>query len=250
MLDDLQHAGGLVDLHCHVLPALDDGAADLADSLAMAREAAADGVAVICATPHIRDDHDVLIHELPERVAALNAALRAEGIPVIVERGGEVAAPLAPRLTDAELAGVTLGGGEWILLEPAAGPMDDALQAEVDALHARGLRCLIAHPERHAGGDAGERLHALVNSGALVQVTAALLVGHPAAPTMLHWATQGLVHVVGSDAHSAQFGRPATVAEGLAELATVPEVLPHLEWMARTAPQAILSGVPLTSPFT
>jgi protein-tyrosine phosphatase len=65
---------GLVDLHCHVLPALDDGARDLEDALAMARQAERDGIAVICATPHIRHDHDVRIAELPARVDALNDA--------------------------------------------------------------------------------------------------------------------------------------------------------------------------------
>jgi protein-tyrosine phosphatase len=41
----------MIDLHCHVLPGRDDGALDLEDSVAMARQAAADGIAAICATP-------------------------------------------------------------------------------------------------------------------------------------------------------------------------------------------------------
>jgi tyrosine-protein phosphatase YwqE len=73
--------GGLripvIDLHCHLLPGVDDGALDLADSLAMARQAEADGISAICATPHIRHDHDVRIGELHARVAELNRALEA-----------------------------------------------------------------------------------------------------------------------------------------------------------------------------
>lgn len=244
------HSGGFVDLHCHVLPGVDDGAADLADSLAMAAQAAADGIAVICATPHIRADHDVIIGELPARVAALNAALVAQRIPVRVVTGGELAAPRAAGLTDAELRAVSLGGsGRWILLEPGAGPMGAALDAAVDALHERGVRCVIAHPERHAGADAAERLAGLVARGALVQVTAALLVGHGAAPTILDWAAQGLVHLVASDAHSAHVGRPAALSAGLEALAGVPRLRPHLDWIARAAPRAVLAGRSVTPPF-
>jgi tyrosine-protein phosphatase YwqE len=50
----------MIDFHCHILPGVNDGAIDLADSLGMARQAAANGIASVCATPHIRRDHDVL----------------------------------------------------------------------------------------------------------------------------------------------------------------------------------------------
>ena len=139
----------LVDLHCHVLPGLDDGAATLEDSLALARQAHDDDIDTICATPHIRADHDVTIEHLPERVAALNDALREAGIGVTIVTGGEVGAERVPHLSTAELRAVTLGGGgRWLLLEPRPGPMDDALDHTVDALHERGFSCLIAHPER------------------------------------------------------------------------------------------------------
>jgi len=55
----------VIDVHCHILPALDDGALDLDDSAAMAAQAAEDGIEVVCATPHIRPDHLVRVAELP-----------------------------------------------------------------------------------------------------------------------------------------------------------------------------------------
>jgi pyruvate-formate lyase-activating enzyme len=61
----------VIDLHCHILPALDDGALDLDDSLEMARQAQEDGIAVVCATPHIRHDHKVRVEEIAERVHSL-----------------------------------------------------------------------------------------------------------------------------------------------------------------------------------
>ena len=78
----------MIDLHCHILPSLDDGSLDLDDSLGMGRQAAGDGIAAICATPHIRHDHDVRIEEVAGRVEQLNAALRKEGLPVAVLQGG------------------------------------------------------------------------------------------------------------------------------------------------------------------
>jgi hypothetical protein len=66
----------VIDLHCHILPGIDDGALDLNDSVGMARIAAADGIEVVCATPHIRHDHDVTIPELAGRVEQVNEELR------------------------------------------------------------------------------------------------------------------------------------------------------------------------------
>jgi protein-tyrosine phosphatase len=113
----------VIDLHCHILSGIDDGASDLADSIAMATQGVEDGIAVICATPHIRHDHDVRIAELAWRIDEVNAALRARRIATRVAPGGEVAETILEHLDDDELLRVSLGGGgRWILLEPAPGP--------------------------------------------------------------------------------------------------------------------------------
>lgn len=93
----------MIDLHCHILPELDDGARSLRDSVAMARQAWEDGVMTVCATPHIRHDHDVRVHELRERVAALQAELDRLRIPVRVLTGGEVAQTAVNGLDEEEL---------------------------------------------------------------------------------------------------------------------------------------------------
>ena len=182
---------GLIDLHCHVLPGIDDGAVDIADAVAMARQAADDGITTVCATPHIRHDHDVRIGELPERVAALRQALGDEGIPVEIVTGGEVAETALDGLTDDELRRVSLGGGNtWILLEPAPGPLGASLVEAVDHLAAGGRLAIIAHPERHVGTGFHETLRAVVDRGALVQATAAHLLDD-AAPVLLDLAADG-----------------------------------------------------------
>jgi protein-tyrosine phosphatase len=238
----------VIDLHCHILPALDDGALDLDDSVDMARQAEADGVETVCATPHIRHDHDVAIGELPVRVEALNAELARRGVGVRVVLGGEVAETALPGLADGELRAVSLGGGgRWILLEPAPGPLDDSLAAAVGELARRGFRSVIAHPERHIDRDFESRLAQLVDREALVQVTAEML--EDGEPAMLELARRGLIHLVGSDAHSSRAGRPIRLSGALAALREVEPIAPHLDWIARAAPTAILRGENLEPPF-
>jgi protein-tyrosine phosphatase len=240
---------GVIDLHCHILPGLDDGSHDLDDSVGMARQAAADGIEVIAATPHIRPDHPVVIDEVVGRVEELNAELGRQRVPVRVVTGGEVSEPLLDELTEEDLRRVSLGGGGWILVEPRPGALSDHLELAVDALTRRGFRSLVAHPERHAGGDFRERLEALVAAGALIQVTAALIAEGPAAPVMLELAALGLVHVLASDAHSSRAGRPVKISHGLARLREVPPVSPYAEWTVREGPAAILAGKDVMPPF-
>lgn len=242
--------GVAVDLHCHLLPGLDDGARDLDDAVAMARQAEADGIGAVCATPHIRHDHAVRVAELPERRAELAATLRAAGVSVRVLPGGEVATDSLRDLDDHELRALTLGGGgRWILLEPPAGPLDDRTDAAVEELRRRGLGAIVAHPERHARADLVSRLTGLVTAGALIQPTGGFLLQHDTRATMLELARHGLLHVLGSDAHSSRWGRPVALAEALRTLRCAETVAGHLEWIARTAPLAIVAGAELRPPF-
>jgi protein-tyrosine phosphatase len=239
----------MIDLHCHILPGVDDGSLDLADSLAMGRQAMSDGIERICATPHIRHDHDVRIEEVAGRVGELNAALREEGLPVEVLQGGEVAETAVEALSEEELGRVSLGAGDWILLEPAPGPLSETLIARVAHLAERGHRALIAHPERHLSADMYERIAALIAAGALVQATADFFLRERFADGMRMLAERGLVHVLSSDAHSSHGGRPVHMREAFERLAEVEPVAPHLEWMRVVAPRAIVEGHELALPF-
>jgi protein-tyrosine phosphatase len=225
-----------IDLHCHLLPGLDDGARDVGDAVAMARQAQADGIGAICATPHIRPDHAVVIAELPARRAQLSAALVESGCTTRVLAGGEVAADMLGALDD--------------LLEPSAGPLDDRFEAAVDALHARGFRALIAHPERHPGADLIARLARLVAGGALVQATAAYFADPQTRSDMVALAGAGVIHVLGSDAHSSRLGRRVELMAALDSLRTVEPIGPHLGWVARVAPSAIVRGSDPVCPFS
>jgi len=215
----------------------------------MARQAAADGIEAVCATPHIRHDHDVRVEELAGRIGALNAHLREEGISVEVLGGGEVAETAVEGLGEEELARVALGGGSWVLLEPAPGPLTDTLERRVEHLAERGHRALIAHPERHVAADLYERLGRLVAAGALVQATADFFLRERTASGMEALAAAGLVHVLASDSHSSHGGRPLHLSAGLERLREIEPLAPHLEWIAREAPRAIVEGGPVEPPF-
>ncbi len=239
----------MIDLHCHILPGVDDGALDIRDSAGLARQAAADGIEAICATPHIRHDHDVRIEELAGRVESLNRHLRGEGIPVTVLTGGEVAETAVEGLSEEELGKVALGSGCWVLLEPAPGSLGDSLQHRVGHLAERGYRALIAHPERHLSADMYERIAGLVAAGALVQATADFFLREEMAAGMLALAEAGLIHVLSSDAHSSHGGRPAKIAAAFERLAEVEPARSHLEWMRDVAPRAIVEDKKLAPPF-
>ena len=145
----------MIDLHCHILPGLDDGALDLEDGIGMALQARDDGIDVVCATPHIRHDHDVDIARIASRVSEFERQLAERGIGLRVLPGGEVAQTAADGLTAEELSRACRSA------EPGAGSCSSRLRgrsatispALVDRLARRGARTVLAHPERHAGAD-------------------------------------------------------------------------------------------------
>jgi protein-tyrosine phosphatase len=240
----------VIDLHCHILPGLDDGALDIDDAVGMARQADEDGIRTVCATPHIRHDHDVVIETLPSRVSELNAELERRGLTVRVAAGGEVAETALQGLEAAELHALTLGGGgRWLLLEPAPGPLADSLAEAAEELARRGIRSVIAHPERHWAPDLAVRLARLVDRGAIVQATAAMLEDERAAPTMVDLAERGLVHVLGSDSHSSRAGRPVRLSGAEAALRASAPLARHVDWMLHVAPAAILAGDDVEPPY-
>lgn len=239
---------GLVDVHCHVLPGIDDGAADVAAALELARGAAAGGVRVIAATPHVRADHPgVRPTELAERCTALGERLREAAIGVEVVPAGEVDLGWSRGASDEELALVSYrqSGGD-LLVETPYGPLDDSFERDLDALRGRGYRLLLAHPERSADLRRDRRrLERLIDDGVLVQLTARVLL--PADDEQCHFAAglalDGLAHVLASDAHGATGAAPPDLPSGVQAAHAI--VGRRARWMAAEAPAAILAGTEL-----
>jgi protein-tyrosine phosphatase len=228
----------LIDLHSHVLPGVDDGAADLEEALEMCRAAAADGIEVLAATPHVRHDHPTT----PAEMEAALASLRDEaGDTIRLEPGGELDLAELDRPV-AELRRFGLGGNPGCLLveTPYHGwQLDIAMR--LDRLHAEGVTPVLAHPERNP--DVQERpelLASLVAGGALVQVTAASVdgrLGKAPERCVRRLLDRQLVHLIASDAHA-----PTIRAIGLAAAARAIGDPPLARWLTDGVPRAIVEG--------
>lgn len=236
----------MIDLHTHILPGLDDGPANVDFSLALARAMEGAGIEVAAATPHIRPDHAVDPLGLQEQVDAFNARLREAGYPLRVVRGGEVDLSRALTLDDAQIEAVCLGRGQFLLVESPRSGIGDSLERGIEKLHERGVRPILAHPERSGAFlSEPERLERLVDAGALCSITAASMTGgfgRRARRFAAHLFKRGLVHDVASDAHDHIFRAPDLVGgfEAMDEL--VPGLSAQADWYTRTAPAAILEG--------
>ena len=242
----------MIDLHCHLLPGIDDGPATLAESLTLATDLAADGVRSAAATPHIRPDFPGVVRdELPARRADLQGAIDAQGIELQVLPGGEVDLAYGLELDDDELRGLSLGGnGRDLLVETPYGPVSDLFEEQVFSLSLRGFRILLAHPERNrAFQENPERLAGLVGRGVLLQVTAEALLRSPRRSATGRAATElierGLTMVLASDAHGGSLNRELLSA-GLRAAREL--VGPEAGVLVEAAPAAILSGQPLPDP--
>jgi len=232
----------ITDLHCHLLPGVDDGPPTMAAALDLAREHVRQGVGRVVATPHCNVRIPTPAATIVEGVAELRAALDDAGIPLIVEAGAEVAAAHLPDLDAGELSGLTLGDGSWVLLEaPLAAefPIERAAQDLMD----EGYHVLLAHPERCALFlRAPGRVRELVEAGARVSVTSGALAGgfgRPARAQALAWAEAGLVHNAASDAHDLVRRPPRLLADvraaGLAD---------RIEFWCADTPDALVGPAP------
>jgi protein-tyrosine phosphatase len=234
----------VIDLHCHVLPGIDDGPATIEESVAMARVAAAQGTRTIVATPHINISYPNRAPGIAEAVEALNERLRAEQVPLEVRPGAEIAMTSLEELGDDQLAALTLGGGRWLLMECPFTLAIDGFAAIVRDLRHNGRDVVLAHPERCSGFQRRRDLLAeLVELGALTSVTAGSLIGafgKEVRRVAFEMFRDGLVHNVASDAHDPHHRSPQ-----LAGPVNSAGLRSQLEWLTDAVPAAILAG---TSP--
>jgi protein-tyrosine phosphatase len=239
----------VIDIHCHILPGLDDGPANLDFSLAMARAAVEGGTQLIVATPHIRADFDVDPDEIEPRVDLFNERLRRDRLPLRVLPGAEIGWANALELDDAALAKLSLGSGRRVLLESPYGRKQVDLEGIVEGLAKRGFQAVLAHPERcplfHHDP---QRLRRIVESGVFCSITAGSMLGRFGDTVRSFTITMlrdGLVHDVASDAHD-HIHRPPGLVDGFKHLKEeIPGIDQHAAWYTVTSPVAILAGNPL-----
>lgn len=209
----------MIDIHSHILHGLDDGAADLAESLNMARMAVADGVTAMVATPHMMPDGPFANRReaVMERLAELKAALAQEKIPLEALPGGEVY--LDPNVPTELGKGSLLtcaDRGAHVLIELPAGEIPPYAERVLFECRLQRVVPIIAHPERNVRSSEDlETLAGWVRNGALLQVNARSLLGESGTGTAKAARTiieRRMAHFVASDAHGAERRPPGLSA--------------------------------------
>jgi protein-tyrosine phosphatase len=237
----------MIDIHCHILPNVDDGAASLDESLAMAAQAVADGIREMVATPHSLNGVYVNpANSVISGVAALRQALSAKRLDLRVYPGADLhlCKNMVQQIENREACTIN-DAGKFILLELPSQMVPNGAKDEIFALKLNGVTPIITHPERNAVIQHDPNLlYDLIQMGALAQVTAMSLTGDFGefiARTSEALVRHRLVHVIATDAHSPQDRRPAL--SGAVERAG--EILKDYEQaldMVSSIPALILSG--------
>ncbi|HEY2548834.1 MAG TPA: CpsB/CapC family capsule biosynthesis tyrosine phosphatase [Candidatus Acidoferrum sp.] len=206
----------MVDVHCHILPGLDDGPENIELSLEMAESAIADGITHVVATPHssneyffnyarVREVRDQLQQKIGERLILATGCdfhLNPENLDALRAD--------APRFC--------INQRDYLLVEFNEFSIPPAMDQTLHEIQLLGLRPIITHPERNAILRLQtERLAKWVRLGCFIQVTAGSLTGvfGPGAQRdAWRWMGDGLVHFVASDAHNMR-GRPLKLQPAL-----------------------------------
>lgn len=236
----------MIDLHCHILPGLDDGARDDETALGMAWAAVHDGITDILATPHTEDGvYRNSAKRIRAAVERLQQLFIEEQVPLRLHPGSEV--HVHPELIDHLQSGqvMTIGdAGRYLLLELPMTNLPRVMERIFADLAGQGIRPVLAHPERNEVlQEQPERLSAwIAEYGVLAQLTAGSVTGQMGKKlqcTALSFFQNRLAHIVASDAHDLKRRRPELRAAYL-KLAAL-----DLEEAARYREQAelILLGV-------
>lgn len=244
----------MIDLHCHLLPGIDDGAPDIETSLEMARIAVADGIRTIACTPHIYPGlYDNNGPDIIRRVAELQATLDEAGIALTLVAGCD--AHLTPTMV-AELRNghiPTLAGSRYFLFEPPHHVAPPRLEQSVLATLQAGYMPIITHPERLSWIDSHyDTMKALARAGAWMQLTAGSITGRFGKRPQ-YWSErmldEGLVHLVATDAHNLRNRKPL-LADAVA-LAALRLGADAARDMVETRPAMVLANAdPATGPRT
>jgi len=238
---EARHHGGVIDLHCHLLPGIDDGPATAEGAVALAQALVAAGITRVVATPHVDAHYGNTADGIHAAWVALAGELERRRVPLEVLSGGELDLLTAAALDAGELGRLAFGRGGTLLVECPLSPLMPQFEQLVGELQAQGHPLLLAHPERSPvfQRDA-DLLRRLVARGAYASLTASSLTGRfgRTAAKYAKWALdEGLAHDVSTDAHDTT-RRPPVLAEPLRESGYAWLA----DWATRDAPEAILEG--------
>jgi protein-tyrosine phosphatase len=240
----------VIDLHCHMLPGIDDGASDSSVSLAMAKAMVAQGVTVVACTPHILPG---LYHnsgpDIRQAMERLQELIDQEGIALRLVTGADV------HMTPDFIAGLrsghllTIADTRYVLVEPPHHTAPPQLEDFFFNLVVAGYVPILTHPERLSWVPSRyDTIKRLVGSGVWMQITAGSIAG-AFGRNALYWSQRmlddGCVHLIASDAHDAE-RRPPDLAAGC-EFAARRVGAEEAQRLVLTRPAGILKDQPPSS---
>ncbi|AIF53710.1 tyrosine-protein phosphatase [Pelosinus sp. UFO1] len=196
----------MFDLHSHIIPGIDDGAKDMEMSLAMLQIAVDNGTKGIVATPHVIEGEwlpswDRILTDCD----TLQKEVQKLGIEIPIYPGGEVAIHIDILEKLKGPGAYCINSGRYMLVELPATHIPNFTDEFFFTLQARGITPILAHPERHPElAKKPEILGEWINRGVLAQVNGTSITGRMGERVMKMaelFITNGMVHVLGSDAH-------------------------------------------------
>ena len=236
----------MIDIHCHILPGLDDGAKDMEESVCMCAMAAEDGIEKIVATPHTMDGIYInKTQDIKQAVNVLNSVLIEKKIHVEILPGADVHVNIdLLELIKEGKASTINDNHHYMLLELPHQSVPPNIKDLIFDLNIHGITPILTHPERNAvlQNDI-DTLYDLVLQGILIQITAHSLRGEfgPAAEKCcLELLKHNLVHVIATDAHSST-GRPPYLSYALKKAAEIIDEKDALA-LVTSNPSAIIQG--------
>ena len=234
----------MIDIHCHILPSIDDGANSLSESVELCSIAERQNLSTVIATPHFSDYDAVedFIALRDSRLEELNEALGEMNIDTVVKTGCELY--LDEMIFSApSLDGVTLNKSRYMLCEFSLRSFDiDEALSWIDELIRRGYTPILAHPERYSVFHrAPEFINEFTKKKMLFQVNSDSLTGGNGRACFniaCDMLMKNAVDFIGSDAHSPDY-RPNDI---LRKSKYFPDFLDieTLERLLETNPQAVL----------
>ncbi len=232
----------MIDIHCHILPGIDDGPKDIQESINMAKIAARDGITKIVATPHINN----ILHpvaSIRSSIAFLNKRLSELDIQVEILQGADVNAMLDVSL----LKGYTINNTQYILIEFPHSHLPSSMKEVLFKMMIKGYRPIMTHPERNGSVLKDPRvLFELIDGGVLAQITADSIIGTFGVDIQecaRYLLKRDMISFIATDAHSSSHRRPI-LSKGLKMAEEIIGKENALK-LVTINPEAVLKGKPL-----
>ena len=197
----------MIDLHCHILPGIDDGAKTPKDTLEMLEFAISEGITAVTATPHYNSEYQNERPSILSKVKEVETLIRENNLPIQILPGQEVrtTGELLEDFQAGKLMTVA-GNTRYILVEFPSSHVPHYAERLFYEMGLKGLQPILVHPERNSGIiNNPDLLYKFISKGVLSQVTASSVSGHfgkKIQKLSFQIIDHNLTHFIASDAHN------------------------------------------------